>query len=385
MRAFAVFALLCLSFAAGAAGSVLRADDARLAVQSTTRDGAVLQVALGGATRTIDLSAMRRLEREFAPFVPAIARGQDRLFAGTVRGAPAGWARLSRIEGRWTGLVHDGDTLWFIDPASRHPALAAARGLEGEGTLAYRSQDLDLPDGFDAGGVGDLHLAHDAPGVTAGLPALQPAPFGVARYLKLTLVLDTEFRAVHGAAAASVAASILNGVDGLYRAQTAVQVSLHHLLALDSNGTLTSTESGALLDAYTEFVRESGTPFAGLSHLLSGKDFDGNTVGLAWVGAVCDGNGFASGVNQMTLGAAGNSAVLAHEIGHNFSAAHDSAGNACPASGFIMAAVLNLGAPASSFSSCSLSTFGQYLAQPLACLDDPPPTGAVLFADGFEP
>lgn len=385
MRALAIAAMLCIPVVAEAAGSVVRADDARLTVQSIADDGAMLRVELDGTARVVELAPMRRLEREFAPFVPAIARGEDRLFAGTVRGAPMGWARLSRIDGRWTGLIHDGDTLWFIDPASRHAALAAARGLDGEATLAYRSEDLDLPEGFDAGGVGDLHRAHDAPGATAGLPAPLPAPFGVARYLKVTLVLDTEFRAVHGAAAASVAASILNGVDGLYRAQTPVQVSLHHLLALDSNGNLTSSAPADLLNAFTDFVRESGTPFAGLSHLLSGKDFDGNTVGLAWVGAVCDGNGFASGINQMTLGAAGNSAVLAHEIGHNFNAAHDSDGNACPASGFIMAAVLNLGAPASSFSTCSLGTFAQYLTEPLACLDDPPPTGAVLFADGFEP
>lgn len=384
MRALVIAAMLCVPFTAEAAGSVLHADDARLAVQSIADDRAVLQVELQGTARVVELAPMLRLEREFAPFVPAIARGEDRLFAGTVRGAPAGWARLSRIDGRWTGLIHDGDSLWFIDPASRHPALAAARGLPDETTLAYRSEDLDLPEGFDAGGVGDPHDAHAGPGAVAALPA-PLAPLGMPRYLKVTLVLDTEFRAVHGAAAASVAASILNGVDGLYRAQTTVQVSLHHLLALDSNGSLTSTAPADLLNAYTAFVRDSGTPFAGLSHLLSGKDFDGNTVGLAWVGAVCDANGFASGVNQMTLGAAGNSAVLAHEIGHNFNAAHDSEGNACPASGFIMAAVLNLGAPASSFSTCSLSTFAQYLSEPLACLDDPPPTGAVLFADGFEP
>jgi hypothetical protein len=380
MRTLVLAVLLCFPFVAEAAGSVLRVDDGRLAVRSSTPDAAELRLELGGTTRVIDLSPMRRLEREFAPFVPAIASGEDRLYTGTVRDVPTGWARLSRIDGQWTGLIHDGGTLWFVDPASRHAALAAARGLRSDATIVYRTDDLDLPEGFDEGAVGESVSTHL--GAAAGLPL--PLPMGVPRYLKVTLVLDTEFRAVHGAAAPSVAASILNGVDGLYRAQTAVQVSLHHLLALDDNGTLTASAPTDLLNAFTDFVRESGTPFAGLSHLLSGKDFDGNTVGLAWVGAVCDSNGFASGINQMTLGAAGNSAVLAHEIGHNFNAAHDSDGNACPASGFIMAAVLDLGAPASSFSTCSLSTFTQYLSEPLACLDDPPAAGKVLFADGFE-
>jgi hypothetical protein len=313
--------------------------------------------------------------------VPAIARGEDRLYAGGVRDVAGSWARLSRIGGAWTGLVHDGRTLWFLDPASRHRALAAARGLHDDATLAYRSTDLDLPDGIDFGGAGEPLL----PGNIAASIAPPPLLLGAPRFLKLTLVLDTEFQAFHGASFASVAASILNGVDGLYRAQTDVQVSLHHLRTLASNGTLTSTTPGTLLNAFSTLLPGSGIPFAGLAHLLSGKDFDGTTVGLAWVGTVCNTQGFGAGIDQMTLGAAGNSAVLAHEIGHNFNASHDSDGNACPSSGFIMAAVLNLGAPATSFSSCSLATFSQFLAQPLTCLDTPPVQTEVLFGNGFEP
>lgn len=379
-RLFLALLLLCLPLGVHA-GGVRHADDARLVATAKGGESVVVRIELGGATRFVDLAPMRRLEREFAPFVPAIARGDDRLYAGSVRDAPSGWARLARINGGWTGLVHDGRTLWFVDPASRHPALAAARGVAADATLAYRSDDLDLPDGFDPGGAGEPLLPT---GIASGSSAL-PAPLGAPRYLKLTLVLDTEFQAVHGAGFASVAASILNGVDGLYRAQTDVQVSLHHLRALASNGTLTSSTPTALLDAFTSLLPGSGIPFAGLAHLLSGKDFDGTTVGLAWVGTVCNTQGFGSGIDQMTLGAAGNSAVLAHEIGHNFSASHDSQGNACPSSGFIMAAVLNLGAPATSFSTCSLATFTQYLSQPRACLDTPPAQAEVLFANGFEP
>jgi hypothetical protein len=50
-----------------------------------------------------------------------------------------------------------------------------------------------------------------------------------------------------------------------------------------------------------------------------------------------------------------------------------------------MAAILKLDSPATSFSSCSLATFTQYLSQPRACLDTPPAQGEVLFANGFEP
>jgi hypothetical protein len=102
-----ILLLLCLPFAVDASGKVLRADDARLAVLSAAADdgAVVLSVELDGQARIIELAPMRRLEQEFAAFVPAIARGEDRLYEGTVRDATGGWARLSRIDGEWTGLV----------------------------------------------------------------------------------------------------------------------------------------------------------------------------------------------------------------------------------------------------------------------------------------
>lgn len=379
-----LIALLCLlPIAAHGGAPLLRADDARLAV-SEAKDAATpgsiaVRVALGGTTVQLDLAPNRRLEAEAAPFAPAIARGDDRLYAGAIAGRTGSWARLSRIGGDWIGLVFDGAELWYLEPARRHPALAALRGMAAGETLVHRGDDLDLPQGFD------LHGLEPGPGAKGAHAAPHSgAPKGAPRYLKITLVLDTEFQTVYGASSASTAAAILNGVDGLYRVQTDIQVSLHHLRALASNGTLTSTDPNALLDAFTSFMPTSGIPFAGLAHLLSGKDFNGSTVGLAWVGTVCN-TGFGYGIDQMTFSTAGSAPILAHEIGHNFSAQHDSTNNTCPSSGFVMGAVINLGSPPTQFSTCSLTYFNAFLAGPRACLDTPPPTAAVLFANGFEP
>ncbi len=92
-------------------------------------------------------------------------------------------------------------------------------------------------------------------------------------------------------------------------------------------------------------------------------------------------NGYGTGIDQVTFSQAFGGATLAHEIGHNFDADHDSQGNACPASGFIMAAIINTGAPSSQFSTCSLSYFDQYLTAPLTCLNGPPDP---IFASGFQ-
>lgn len=378
-RWFAIM-LLCLPFCSTASDALLSAEDARLSVDPARSDAVVLRLELAGVLHVVDLVPMRRLETEFAPYVASIGRGTDRLYEGTIRDGKHGWARLSRIGGEWTGVVHDGASLWFLDPASRHPALAAARGVPADGTLAYRSDDFDLPFGFDLGAAAVPMPSHSESSMRGDGPAARGAP----RYLKLTLVLDTEFQSVQGTGFAAVAASILNGVDGIYRAQTAIEISLHHLEALSSNGSLTSTNADLLLDAFREFA-DAQVPFAGLAHLLSGKDFDGTTLGQAFNGSVCSTIGF--GINQATLGMAGNVAVVAHEIGHNFNADHDSDGNACPATGFIMAASVNLGQPQTSFSSCSLDDFQDYLINygpDLECLDTPP-LPIIVFSDGFEP
>merc|ERR1719409_1734030 len=68
--------------------------------------------------------------------------------------------------------------------------------------------------------------------------------------------------------------------------------------------------------------------------LLSGRDFDGNTVGLAGVSAMC--NALRSGnVNMCSKASAAASCAgtVAHEMGHNFGMGHDGSGDNsdCPA------------------------------------------------------
>ena len=144
------------------------------------------------------------------------------------------------------------------------------------------------------------------------------------------------------------------------------------------------------------FRSQNSLPFSGLAHLLSGKDFDGSTIGLAWVGApnyantLCNPE-YGNGVDQVTYSAAASAATLAHEMGHNYGALHDNdgpdnaaglPGNSCPSSGYIMNASTNVGHPPTQFSSCSLDYFAGYLASHSAsCLNGRPD---LIFNNGFD-
>ncbi|KAG7271313.1 hypothetical protein CRUP_021050 [Coryphaenoides rupestris] len=91
-----------------------------------------------------------------------------------------------------------------------------------------------------------------------------------------------------------------------------------------------------------------------------GIDFQGSTVGLAFVGTLCSGHS-AGVVQDHTDRAIAIGATLAHEMGHNLGMNHDDS-SACVCSGdsCIMAGALSWDIP-KSFSSCSTANYEQYL------------------------
>uniref|UniRef100_A0A3B4APK0 ADAM metallopeptidase domain 28 n=1 Tax=Periophthalmus magnuspinnatus TaxID=409849 RepID=A0A3B4APK0_9GOBI len=105
------------------------------------------------------------------------------------------------------------------------------------------------------------------------------------------------------------------------------------------------------------------------AHLISGIDFAGDTIGLAFVGALC--TGFSVGVVQdYTDTSALVGATLAHELGHNLGMSHDTTTCKCSADSCIMEATVN--AP-KDFSTCSRSKYEEFLlSRGVDCLLDKP-------------
>lgn len=120
-----------------------------------------------------------------------------------------------------------------------------------------------------------------------------------------------------------------------------------------------STNVDLLLNDFTNWGPSGFTAVHDVAAFWSNRDFDGSTVGYAWVGAVC--SPYKYSINQdFTSNQQSIRVLLAHETGHNFGANHDASG-----APYIMAPSVNPSAV--NFSAQSFNQVKSYMDSGGAC------------------
>jgi hypothetical protein len=311
-------------------------------------------------------------------------RSDIKPYRGTVSGQTGSWVRLTQTRDGWRGVISDGRELYAIEPENElQTALAPSSGVGGAASsstpVMYRLADALMPDGAGYCGT-DLdesltshaarptalkaftHIAKDISTKDTGAAATKALVVGV--------VADHEFTDNVGSDPEGAIVSRMDVVDGIWYSQVGVEIVLGPITVLtDANDTFSATTDPT--DLLSEVATYRGklptSDGTGLTHLMTGRTMDGNIIGIAYLGAICNGD-YSASLSQSTVSTTMGALVAAHELGHNFNSIHDGVPGVCASTPqtYLMAPTINY---SNQFSSCSLGQINALVAT-ASCLKE---------------
>ena len=338
------------------------------------------------------------LEKIATPIMSA----EQKHYKGVFSGYPKSSIRVSYSEkngnGHWRGVLLFEEVLYVVDadvdadadvkkstsssigiPAYRPDASDKTNKTCASGSVSgaslLMSDKLESPSAYSAFNIQNLT---SAPATVADVCA-NPIN-GVCLLPEIELAYDLSYQNLSSAETPMQRAlRELNEMELFFQEGLGYQfsrISLTMLNTAQDNLIGASDDPNDLLDRLRilrgsnqlSFLQQSRSIF----HLVTGRDFsgvDGDVVGIAYLGQVCESFGLNTGLTD-----AGDtslvSLVMAHEIGHNLGADHDSiADNGCPENQYVMSASLGFQASGfTRFSSCSVNSINQTVADNLSGL-----------------
>ena len=293
------------------------------------------------------------------------------IYRGELAGRPGSWARIVVADGVPRGMFWDGQEMYAIEAPG--DSLVASSG-----PVIFRLADMQIAPGAMSCGSASMPSASMAMSGADAVNNLMSELYvaaeaqGAISEIEVGAIGDSLFVADKGGdtnAAAAITAR-LNNVDGIYSAQLGIQITVPIIETFDAatDPISTTRDPGLLLDSLSAYRAATPAQSAnGLTHLYTGRDLMGTTVGIAWTGSICSTN-FGAGLSEGNDTVTFDSLVAAHEIGHNFGAPHDGeAGSACESvtGDFIMTPQLS---GAQTFSQCSIDQMNVVIARDGDCI-----------------
>jgi hypothetical protein len=212
---------------------------------------------------------------------------------------------------------------------------------------------------IDGGDVADLSIGTEA-GVAPGVDGATPE---FLREVEIAVEFDTLYGRSSKKQTRADLVSLFEVVGAVYREQLGVSIALKKRVHSDYPRHL--TDANKLLSRFVlrgRRSRELGRADAYLH--MTGKNLNGNTIGLAYLGVVCSHSDISYALIQ-ELNEAVDHIVVSHELAHLFGARHDQEVG-CGAG--IMSAFLSPSIPYH-FSECTKNIISSYIKNVGSCLN----------------
>jgi hypothetical protein len=375
-----VAGLFAFIFAAGSPSVALCAD-AAVGVRILYAEPLRIAVPASGDAQRKPGAALRKLQlsaygREYTLSVDAnetfhdslalkASRSSLKLYRGAIDGLQGSWVRLATHGRDVHGMLWDGAHVYAIAPSAQVQAqLVSPQQAAGE-TVIFRLSDVLIDSqsvSCAAGSVPQTQRASDA--YDALVKEITRAGAQNKLYASMRLELsalgDSPYLGRYASEQEARDAILLrlNNVDGIFSSQLGVQIQVPtvQVHTPDSDPFSGATQASSLLGELAALRRNSTELRSrGLTHLFTGRDLDGTTIGIAYMDALCDPKHGVGLTQTLNHGSWYESLIAAHEIGHNFGAVHDGeSGKACastPQNLFLMSPNVS---GADTFSQCSL-------------------------------
>jgi Metallo-peptidase family M12B Reprolysin-like/Domain of unknown function DUF11 len=287
-----------------------------------------------------------------------------RFLRGTLVGVDGSWVRLSQIGRRQLGAFWDGRDLYMITSlADARPNLVnPIAGADGD-TVFFRLSDVidALPRAYCASESSTNASSNGLEQFKSlvGEAGVRVEAASLAGQMDVSLIGDGSFQSQEPGDASAAMVARLNTADGIFGSQLGLLLNASDVrVTTPANDPFTATSPSQLLAQVSTYRRDTaGLRNSGVTHLVTAKSFtgaDGDVIGLARIGGVCDVDDGVS-LSYGGLGEWASGLIMTHEIAHNLGAVHDGVGVcASEAPGyFIMSPEFeNIGL----FSQCSLNT-----------------------------
>jgi hypothetical protein len=255
-----------------------------------------------------------------------------------VAGEPSPWRVAATLEGgrlravlrapdgRVRGIQPLADAVPGADP-TLHVAYLDSAIVAGAGRCA-----IDPPAPTSASGA-----AGDGAGQGSGPDPKSAPPAASAKLRKAEIAFeaDTSYYASRGSSVPAVTGDVetlLAALADIYEAEVGITYEMSSLvIQTDGSEQYGSTDSETLLVQFRNFWNQNHDAIArDTVHLLTGRNLNGSTIGIAYVGVICF-QSYAYGLSETTY--TGNLVqrvgLLAHEVGHNWNAGHCDNKNDC--------------------------------------------------------